>query len=50
VHCGAGGLLDRHDVVDLEPGRTYLLMCNFQDSDTSAVHFHLGMARVVRVY
>lgn len=37
-------------LVNLEAGRTYLLVCNFQDSDTSAVHFHLGMARVIRAY
>lgn len=37
-------------LVDLEAGRHYLLLCNFQDSDTSAAHFHMGMARVIRVY
>lgn len=37
-------------LVDLEAGRDYLLVCNFQDSDTSAVHFHKGMVKVVRAY
>ncbi|NOT09442.1 MAG: hypothetical protein HOP28_14725 [Gemmatimonadales bacterium] len=37
-------------LVNLEAGRTYLLLCNFQDSDTSTVHFHKGMARLIRAY
>lgn len=37
-------------LVNLEAGRTYLLTCNFQDTDTSAVHFHLGMSRLLRAY
>ncbi len=37
-------------LVSLEAGRRYLLLCNFQDSDSAAVHMHMGMARVVRAY
>jgi len=36
-------------LANLEAGREYLLLCSFQDSDISAVHFHMGMARLVRV-
>ncbi len=37
-------------LITLEAGRTYLLGCGFQDTDTSAVHLHMGMAKVLRVY
>jgi hypothetical protein len=37
-------------LVTLEAGKRYLLLCNFQDTDSSAVHMHMGMVRVVRAY
>ena len=37
-------------LVTLVAGRTYLLLCNFRNTDTSAVHFHIGMAHLVRAY
>lgn len=36
-------------LVDLVPGRRYLLVCSFQDSDSAPPHLHLGMVRVVSV-
>ena len=36
-------------LVDLVRGRRYLLLCNFQDSDSAPPHFHLGMMRVITV-
>jgi hypothetical protein len=37
-------------LITLVAGRTYLLLCNFRDSDTSAVHFYIGMAHLVRAF
>jgi hypothetical protein len=37
-------------LITLEAGRQYILVCAFQDSDSSAVHMHMGMVRVVRAY
>jgi hypothetical protein len=37
-------------LITLEAGRDYILVCNFQDSDSAAVHMHVGMVRVVRAY
>ena len=37
-------------LVDLVPGRRYLLLCNFQDSDSAPPHLHLGMMRVVTAH
>lgn len=34
-------------LVNLERGKRYLLLCNFQDSDSALTHLHLGMFRVV---
>jgi len=31
--------------VDLEPGRTYALLCNFQDDEDAPPHTELGMVR-----
>jgi hypothetical protein len=39
-----------HILVDLVPGRRYLLLCNFQDSDSTLPHLHLGMMRVVTAH
>lgn len=36
-------------LVHLEPGRTYLLVCAFADSDTAPLHSELGMIRVLQV-
>ncbi|HEX4935279.1 MAG TPA: hypothetical protein VFV33_18980 [Gemmatimonadaceae bacterium] len=36
-------------VVDLEPGRDYLLLCNFRDAEGKPMHSSLGMYRRVRV-
>ena len=37
-------------LVSLERGKRYLLLCNFQDSDTARAHLHLGMFKVVKAY
>jgi hypothetical protein len=37
-------------LITLEAGRDYILVCNFQDSDSAPVHMHAGMVRVVKVY
>ncbi|HEY7568048.1 MAG TPA: hypothetical protein VH762_10785 [Gemmatimonadaceae bacterium] len=37
-------------LVNLEAGRRYLLLCNFQDSDSTPPHLHLGMARIITAY
>lgn len=36
-------------LVHLEAGRTYLLVCGFQDTDESPVHSQLGMIRALHV-
>lgn len=36
-------------LIDLQPGERYLLVCNFQDSETAPMHFHLGMLKLVTV-
>jgi len=40
----------RHILVDLVPGRRYLLLGNLQDSDSTPPHLHLGMMRVVTAH
>jgi hypothetical protein len=37
-------------LVKLERGKRYLLLCNFQDSDSALAHLHLGMFRVVKAH
>jgi hypothetical protein len=37
-------------LITLEAGRDYILVCNFQDSESAPVHMHAGMVRVVRAY
>lgn len=37
-------------LINLQAGEKYLLVCNFQDSDTSKVHFHMGMLKLVTVH
>ena len=37
-------------LVNLERGKRYLLVCNFQDSASAPTHMHLGMLKVVKVY
>lgn len=37
-------------LVRLEKGHRYLLLCNFQDADTTPPHLQLGMARLVSAY
>ena len=37
-------------LVDLIRGRQYLLLCNFQDTDSAPPHLHLGMMRLVTAY
>jgi hypothetical protein len=37
-------------LLNLQVGEKYLLVCNFQDSDTSKVHFHMGMLKLVTVH
>jgi hypothetical protein len=36
-------------LVDLQPGRTYLLWCDFRDSTGAAQHSDLGMIRTIAV-
>jgi hypothetical protein len=37
-------------LVRLEKGQRYLLLCNFQDADTTPPHLQLGMARLIHAY
>ncbi len=37
-------------LADLEAGRTYALVCNFQDSDSAPPHTELGMMKSLHVY
>jgi hypothetical protein len=37
-------------LITLVAGRTYLLLCNFRNTDTSSVHFYIGMAHLVRAF
>lgn len=37
-------------LVNLVAGRTYVLICNFQDSDDAPPHLHLGMVHLIKTY
>lgn len=37
-------------LVNLVAGRTYVLICNFQDTDDTPPHLHLGMAHLIKRY
>lgn len=37
-------------LINLEAGERYLLVCNFQDSETAPAHFRLGMFKLVTVH
>lgn len=36
-------------LIDLQPGERYLMVCNFQDAESSPAHLHLGMLKLVTV-
>ncbi len=37
-------------LVNMQAGRTYVLICGFQDSDSAPPHIELGMVHAVSVY
>jgi hypothetical protein len=36
-------------LINLQPGERYLMVCNFQDAESSPAHLHLGMLKLVTV-
>lgn len=49
LFAGAGDLGDGELVVDFEPGRDYVLWCNFTDGDGKPQHSTLGMFKQIHV-
>lgn len=44
-----GDTAGTHLLVDLLPGRTYALVCNFEDGEGKPPHVALGMAKSIEV-
>jgi hypothetical protein len=48
--AGPGATTPGRLLINLQPNRTYLLVCGFQDSEDAKPHIKLGMVREVHVY